>query len=553
MQGLICFIGFLNFRKVYPANVFFMKAIFTKIFIILTILLSLSGCSGRKSTHGNIYYISPSGDDSSPGTRIQPWKTAGRTDSLDLEPGDMLLFEGGKTFRGFLHLDSLDSGSPGNKVTISSYGEGRAIIDGGNNEGIKVEKCSYFDISDLEVKGNGRQDGNTSDGILLLNSGNFEIKDIEVYGFQHSGLHIHISTDATIKKVYAHDNGFAGIHVTGTTIYDTMNYDNRNLYIGYSIAENNPGDPTVLNNHSGNGILASSVKNGLIEYCEAFNNGWDMPWTGNGPVGIWIWDCSDFIIQYCISHDNKTNPKAADGGGFDLDGGVSGSIIQYCISFNNQGSGYGLFEFGAGKPWENNIVRYNISQNDGIINGGSAGIWKNETAGTMRNCEIYNNTFFNNTERGVSLWVYNNWPGFNFRNNIFIYRQSFLDQGQRLDNEIFLANCYWCLSGKKEIDGFENLAEWAKATGNELIGASLAGIYADPQLTRPGMLILTDPARIDMDNLKYFYPEPGSPVIDRGIDIREFSGRFMVDKDIIGSQLPRGSKYDIGAMEYRIN
>ena len=181
-------------------------------------------------------------------------------------------------------------------------------------------------------------------------------------------------------------------------------YDNENIYIGHCIAENNPGDPAVKDNHSGNGILASSVKRGTIEYCEAFNNGWDMPWTGNGPVGIWIWDCRDIIIQYCIAHDNKTRPGAGDGGGFDLDGGVSNSVIQYCLSYNNQGAGYGLFEFGAAKPWENNIIRYNISQNDAIFNTGSVAIWRGE-AGVMRNCEIYNNTFYNNTSTGIYNFI----------------------------------------------------------------------------------------------------------------------------------------------------
>ena len=534
-----------------------MKDLINKILILLAIILSLPGCSGGKITHkehtGNIYYISPAGNDSNPGTQDKPWKTPGRTDSLDLEPGDMILFEGGKTYHGTVQLDSLDSGSPGSKVIISSYGDERAIIDGGNKEGIRIENCAYFDIKDLIITGNGRNTGNTSDGILLINSGNFEVDSVEVYGFQHSGIHIHRSTNTRIRKVYAHDNGFAGIHVTGTTIYDTSNYDNHNLYIGYCKAENNPGDPTITNNHSGNGILASSVKNGLIEYCEASNNGWDMPWTGNGPVGIWIWDCSGFIIQYCISHDNKTNPKAADGGGFDLDGGVSGSIIQYCISFNNQGSGYGLFEFGSGKPWTNNVIRYNISQNDGIINGGSVGVCKNETAGVMRNCEIYNNTFYNNTGKGVALWIYNNWPDFNFRNNIFVYRTSFLEPGQKLGTERFVANCYWCLSGKKGIAGFENLAKWAGITGNEKTGTLLQGIYIDPKLTDPSKkLMVTDPVKIDMNSLRGFYPEPDSPVIDRGIDIRESRHPSAVGKDIIGTDLPQGSDYDIGALEYRI-
>jgi hypothetical protein len=46
-----------------------------------------------------------------------------------------------------------------------------------------------------------------------------------------------------------------------------------------------PGDPSILNNHSGNGIVVGNAEKVTIEYCEAANNGWDMPRQGNGPVG----------------------------------------------------------------------------------------------------------------------------------------------------------------------------------------------------------------------------------------------------------------------------
>ena len=45
-------------------------------------------------------------------------------------------------------------------------------------------------------------------------------------------------------------------------------------------ADFDPDDPKNLSNHSSNGIVAGGVEGGLIEYCEAFNNGWDMPHKG---------------------------------------------------------------------------------------------------------------------------------------------------------------------------------------------------------------------------------------------------------------------------------
>lgn len=532
-----------------------LKKIFSPLPSLIIIFL-ITGCHGNDGVNtknkgkGERYYVSDSGDDHNPGSITKPWKTLDKINQTDLKPGDNILLKGGAVFKGTLRLDSCDSGEEEKKVIIGSYGSGRAIIDGAHAEGIVVKNCSHFIIRDLNVKGSDRKGGNVTDGVYIKDSKYFDLDSLELFGFQHSGLHVHVCNEIKITNVYAHDNGFAGIHVTGTTMNDPVNYDNENIYIGYCIAGNNPGDPTVTKGHSGNGILVSSAKGGIIEYCEAFNNGWDMPWTGNGPVGIWIWDCTNFVIQYCIAHDNKTNPVAADGGGFDFDGGVSNSILQYCLSHNNQGAGIGLFEFGAAKPWENNIVRYNISQDDGIINGGSLAIWRNDTLGTMRNCEIYNNTFYNTTGRGNSLWIYNNWPGFHFRNNVFVYKSSFLFPGQKLSTELFQGNCYWNLTGNQTIAGYRNLEEWVQATGNETLGDRLVGIFADPGFLNPGTCSLTDPGKLDVGNLAGYCLKEGSPLIDHGLDLKKLFNLETGTKDIIGTTLPQGKGFDIGAMEH---
>lgn len=517
-----------------------------KNFILLIALAILGGaCS-------NVYYISPHGDDNQSGkSKSKAWKSIQKVNETDFEPGSSILFEGGKEFNGTVQLSEADAGSADMKITVGSFGEGKALINGGDKEGINAVNCDHLVVKDLIIKGSGRKTGNTTDGVLIMDSDSIMVENIEVSGFQKSGLHVRKSVNAHITYVYAHDNGFAGIHVTGETMNHHAKYDNSDLYIGYCVAENNPGDPTVLTNHSGNGILASSVEGGVIEYCEAFNNGWDMPWTGNGPVGIWIWDCTDFIIQYCIAHDNRTNPVAADGGGFDFDGGVSNSIMQYNISYNNEGCGYGLYEFGAAKAWENNIIRYNISQDDGIINGGSVGIWKADNRGSMSNCEIYNNTFYNSNSEGPSLWVYDNYPGFVFRNNIFIYDGPFVSGGKKLTTQILQGNCYWSLKGKKGIQGYKNLEEWARATGNEIMDDRIIGMFINPQLKDPGTLKVTDPEMINPENLSGYLPDPGSPVIDMGLDLRTLSGIDPGSKDLVGRAIPAGSAYDMGALEFQ--
>jgi hypothetical protein len=515
--------------------------------VIITVLF-ISSCHPPLSQSLTLY-ISPSGNDSNSGTSIhRAWRSIQHVNEQNLLPGSIVLFEGGAAFSGTIELTKMDSANEALPITISSYGKGYALIDGDTSLAFKAENCNYFSLSKLHFKGKGRKEGNRSDGVYISGCNHVLVDSLEIWGFQHSGLSIFKCSNVRITNVYAHDNGFAGIHVSGTTIWEKDKYDNQDIFIAWCVAENNPGDPSVLTNHSGNGILASSVKGGVIEYCEAFNNGWDMPWHGNGPVGIWIWDCSDFTIQYCISHDNKTAKGAADGGGFDLDGGVANSIIQFCLSYHNQGSGIGLFEFGAGKTWENNIIRYNISHNDGTNGQGSLSVWKGEAGGTIRNCEIYNNTFYNSNPGGPSLCLMNNLTGFNFRNNIFVYNGSFLFKGQLIKDELFQNNCYWNLSGDKKFLGYPDIGEWTRAKRKEQSDGKSTFIYADPMLNDTSTANLRNPVRLS--GLSVFNPVSASPLVDAGYDIRTLPGGIDVKKDLAGFDVPQGKGFDIGAREF---
>jgi hypothetical protein len=520
--------------------------------LVAACMAFLLSCTLNHGDKTRVYYVSSSGNDDSPGTLHKPFRSIDRVNLLDLSPGDAVCFEAGQIFKGNLVLDSLDSGSGVKSVEITSYGEGTAILDGGAGSALHADGCTHLSIRNLSFRGDGREEGNTGNGIDISNGDFINLDNLEVSGFQKSGLRFHACDHSRINHVYAHDNGFAGIYVMGTTENDPVNYDNQDLYIGYCVAENNPGDPTELNSGSGFGILAHSVEGGVIEYCEAFNNGWDTPWNGGpGPKGISVWDCTDFIVQHCIAHDNRTIPGGHDGGGFVFDRGTSNSIIQYCISFHNEGAGFGLFEHGGAKPWGNNIIRFNISQDDGIVNHyASVGIWKIEDLGVMSDCEIYNNTFYNSNPGGSALWIWEDYPGFNFSNNVFIYKGPYIWESRKLTTVKFQGNCYWNLDGKPEIQGYSGLEEWARATGNEMIENVPAGIYADPVLNDPGTLAVTDPAMINRETLNCYMPEPGSPLIDRGLNLMQLFGLNTGDHDLLGTPVPYGEASDIGAVEH---
>ena len=340
------------------------------------------------------YYVSLTGDDSGPGTQAQPWRSVARVNATRLQPGDRVYFQGGQSFAGTIEFDRDDSGTSDRRVVVTSWGDGQATIDGANGSSLRANGCNYLIVRNLHLIGSGRKNGNTQDGLWVLDSQGLEIDRVEVSGFRGSGLQAEGVRAAHITHVHAHDNGAAGISIG----YEKRSSD---LHISHCVARNNPGDPSNLTNHSGNGIVVANARSAIVEYCEAANNGWDMPRKGNGPVGIWAWNSDRVIIQFCISHDNKS--PGDDGGGFDLDGGMTNSILQYNLSYNNDGPGYFLCQFPEAGVFRDNIIRYNISQNDGVKNNRRSGIDIYSASPNASACQIYNNTVYSRHGAAVDL------------------------------------------------------------------------------------------------------------------------------------------------------
>jgi len=494
----------------------------------LLICASISICAGAKD-----YYVSPAGDDSGQGTQKEPWQSVKKVNETNFEPGDRVLFEGGKTFAGTITLDENDSGTSDKKLVLSSFDNGRAIINGGNSSGLTANACNHLVLRNLNFIGSGRKTGNTKTGVFISDAQVVEIDHIDVSGFQKSGLHLAGVHNARITNVYAHDNGSAGINAGAS-----QKRWSDNIYIAHCIAENNPGDPTNLTNHSGNGIVVGELSNAVIEYCEAMNNGWDMPRRGNGPVGIWAWSADKVIIQFCIAHDNKS--PGHDGGGFDLDGGVTNSILQYNLSYNNEGPGYFLCQYPTAPVFKDNIIRYNISQNDGTKNNrrSSIDIFAGDVG--MSDCQIYNNTIYNKTGAAIAFGGLDV-PEIIIRNNIFIFAGELISGDAKRGR--FENNVYWPVDERDLIfDGHKSINEWAEATGQEKIGDTVIGKYVDPKLAKPGTAILTDPTKLA--TLQAYRLQTDSSCIGAGLHINNNGGR-----DFWGNKLVEGQKPTIGACE----
>ncbi|HJU06509.1 MAG TPA: right-handed parallel beta-helix repeat-containing protein [Nitrospiraceae bacterium] len=317
------------------------------------------------------YYLSPSGDDAHTGASPQQaWKSLSQVNDLDLAPGDRILLEGGARFEGNLLFDAEDRGVGANPIIVTSYGTGRATIDAGNGHGVYAYNTAGISLSRINLFGNGETD-HSATGVVFYTDLPGDIKltgirldEIEVSGFSKNGIEIGSWNgrsgfqDVRITHAVIHDN-----RLNGLITYAERPYTHEQVYVGYVQAYRHVGDRSVQPN-SGSGIILGGVKHGTIERSVAHDNGW----LGDAGVGIWTYASTGISIQYNESFRNHT-AGTHDGGGFDLDGGVTDSVLQYNYSHDNDGAGYLLCQYPEADPWFDNTVRHNISVNDGRKNG----------------------------------------------------------------------------------------------------------------------------------------------------------------------------------------
>jgi Right handed beta helix region len=463
---------------------------------VLVAVLSISIQSfALYPTVSRAYYVSSTGNDANPGTRSSPFKTINKVNKLHLIAGDTVYFRSVEVFHGSLLITQNTNGTINKPVVITSYGGSHAIINAKHSVGIEVYKGGYIKVQHLSLVGSGRKAGNVKNGLSIINSNKISVEDMNISGFQKSGLLIFSSQNVTANKVFSHDNGSAGITVES----NFPKRESHNIKILNCSAENNPGDPTNLTNHSGNGIVVGNCKNVLIDHCTATNNGWDMPRIGNGPVGIWAYEADSVIIQYCLSYRNKTSKGGADGGGFDLDGGVTNSIVQYCYSYENQGSGYCIFQYWGASPWHHNVFRYNISENDGTVSDSQAGLYvwnSSDDEKQFYDCDVYGNIIYNTKVAAITFSEKSESKGIRFYNNIFVGRDTLIKGKDKIGDVKYHDNNWWSLEEGFNIDGIKDLKTWAVKAGKEQENGKIVGLNIKPEFKNPGKASLKSASQL---------------------------------------------------------
>ena len=254
---------------------------------------------------------------------------------------------------------------------------------------------------------------------------------------------------------------------------------------------------------------------------------------------------SDHVTaQYNQAYHNRTGGNS-DGDGFDLDGGSTDCLVQYNYSYGNDGAGY-LFAQPSGIAGQaRNVVRYNISENDGgKYQYGSIQFWNGGPG--IDSIEFSNNTIYSSPLQGGTATLINfaGSPVTNlqFQNNIFMTTStgSIMMAPAGSPGSVFQHNDYWTGGGSLNINwagsNYATVSAWSAASGQE----SIQKLSVDPSLMSPG------------GGVNGYKLLAGSPMIDAGATVTLPSG-FAYSapaQDYYGGTIPVGAAYDIGANEY---
>jgi hypothetical protein len=577
----------------------------------------------------------------------QPFATVAAVKLLDLEGGDQVLLRSidsagaAITHSGRLELDANDSGTEpaegvaANPVVIGSYvldqlgnpivdSAPRAILQGvldasGNDSTIVGTNVGAIEIGNLSLRGataaGATEAAHFADGITFENDTNakddgvetrqfkyLRFHDLDVSGFSGFGITIggkkfngaDYATygkagfdNVVISRVEAFNNATGGIETHGN-FYATagLSFANHDVTIDHCYVHDNLGYANS-SNHVGDGIMVSDVQVAAIERNVASFNGAKNTHVG-GPVGIWAWDADQITIQYNESHHNKTS-STADGGGFDLDGGVTNSLVQYNYSHDNDGAGYGIYQFQGARAFYKNTFRYNISQNDARKNGyGAIDFWNGNGTNGIKDIEVHNNTIYvspvngvlnSNTDRNPKpIRFISGTTDVRVRNNIFIATSGLwvADVQAKQTRLLFQGNSYHA-TGTDPSTGkaaafklkwfakvYPDLASLRKSTGQEMVGSIAVGSSLNPNLPNAG----TAGNIVNIDKMAEeltAYRPTGKPAATGGTTTNSRGGAINLwsalnfdpgRKDFYGNLLPATQaeaatfSYDAGAAQY---
>jgi len=193
------------------------------LFLLISFILSVSDCDYkfRIDVAVNTYYVSPSGNDSNPGTLFLPFKTIQKGVNV-AQPGDIVLVRAGTYYET---VTIKESGMSHSKITVKNYPGENPVINGENARptAVNFNGKSHIRWEGFELTNHGNNAKHT--GVLVLPSGSAHIEIVGNYIHHNYGG----TTQATsldgirayrgaIGPILIEDNRFEHMHGRGMYI-----------------------------------------------------------------------------------------------------------------------------------------------------------------------------------------------------------------------------------------------------------------------------------------------------------------------------------------------
>ena len=395
---------------------------------LLPVIFALIVSSDHAAFGATYFLDAVNGNDSFSGTtHAAAWKTLTKFDATTFQPGDTVKLRAGSVWTGAMQVKG--SGTSGHPIVVDSFGTANPAamprIDGaGVTDAVLVSGVDYWEVNHLEVTNTTATRATSRRSGIRLNSTGATRHHIQV-----NACYVHdVNGDLTKGTntegcgIYWDGGAFDSLIVQNCLVVNT----DRN-----GICQNSNSRSTnviirgnQLQNIGGDCIKFWGTNHGLIEHNVV--NGGHMRAT-DPAAGIWPFSSDSCTIQF-----NEVTGMIGcnDGMAYDVDYGTRGTIMQYNYSHDNQG-GFMLMCSPSTSYCDRFIIRYNISQNDGISRSAypypGAGYHEGATftvGGQATNGLIYNNTIYIGAKRNIPLvrvWQWDNGVPSNnlFANNMF--------------------------------------------------------------------------------------------------------------------------------------
>lgn len=253
------------------------------------------------------YSVSPTGNDTSPGSSSAPWRTLQHA-AETVSAGDTVLIRSG-TYAGFR---SQSNGSAGLPITFKSENGASVVVNTlGPNDWhgsiIEIEDYDWWIIDGLEVTG----------------------------APDNAGIDIREAEHVTVQNCYCHHNQKWGIF-TGFVEYFTAEYNECSYSVEeHGIYHSNSGDNAVIRHNT----------------CH-HNNACGIQINADPSMG------GDGISSNCTVSHNVLYENGAIGGAAINLASVRDSLIANNLIYSNHAGGIAAWDDGQGEEWGSKNIKY---------------------------------------------------------------------------------------------------------------------------------------------------------------------------------------------------